>query len=179
MKVSTGGDQSHMRARSAYEKAGFVPLPVVNYFGNRGAPASIGTMRSANSEFQTHPRLIIVCGLPGSGRTSHAKEIEQDLSAVRLCADEWADAMGINLWEGETRQRIGQLQWKAAQQILTAGGIIVIEWGIWARSERDVLRKGREDWRLQSNSTSSMLPSTSCSIGFGGGTRKGRLPIPG
>lgn len=86
------------------------------------------------------PRLIIVCGMPGSGKTTRAKEIEQNLRAVRFCADEWMDAMGINLWEGEVRHRVEELQWKIAQQILGIGGIVVIEWGTWARSERDALR---------------------------------------
>ena len=30
--VSTGGDIGHAPARRAYEKAGFTPMPVVNYF---------------------------------------------------------------------------------------------------------------------------------------------------
>jgi predicted kinase len=91
-------------------------------------------------EPQTGPRLIIVCGLPGSGKTSHGKQIEQDLGAVRFCADEWMDAIGINLWEAEARDRIEKLQWKMAQEILSFGHCVVVEWGTWARSERDILR---------------------------------------
>ena len=30
--VSTGGDPSHAPARKVYEKAGFIPLPIVNYY---------------------------------------------------------------------------------------------------------------------------------------------------
>lgn len=30
--VSTGGDIGHAPARRTYEKAGFTPMPVVNYF---------------------------------------------------------------------------------------------------------------------------------------------------
>jgi predicted kinase len=88
----------------------------------------------------TGPRLIIVCGLPGSGKTAHAQRLERNLRAVRFCADEWMNALGINLWEGETRQRIEDLQWKMAQEILSRGRCVVIEWGTWARSERDALR---------------------------------------
>jgi len=91
-------------------------------------------------EPQTGPRLIIVCGLPGSGKTSHAKQIGQNLRAVRFCADEWMDAMGINLWEAEARERIEKLQWKMAQEFLSLGHCVVIEWGTWTRSERDALR---------------------------------------
>lgn len=88
------------------------------------------------------PRLIIVCGLPGSGKTTHAREVEQSLRAVRFCPDEWMNALEINLWETGARARIEKLQWKLAQDILTIGRNVVIEWGTWARSERDALRTG-------------------------------------
>jgi predicted kinase len=88
------------------------------------------------------PRLIIVCGLPGSGKTTHAKEVEQSLRAVRFCPDEWMNAMEISLWETGARARIEKLQWKLAQDLLTVGHNVVIEWGTWARSERDALRTG-------------------------------------
>jgi predicted kinase len=98
--------------------------------------------RDSMSELQTGPRLIIVCGLPGSGKTTHAKQVEQNFRAVRFCPDEWMNALEIGLWEGETRQRIERLQWKLAQDLLTLGHTVVIEWGTWARSERDALRIG-------------------------------------
>jgi predicted kinase len=87
-------------------------------------------------------RLIIVCGLPGSGKTTHAKQVEQELRAVRFCPDEWMDALGIGLWDGESRERIEKLQWKLAQEILVLGQNVVIEWGTWGRSERGALRCG-------------------------------------
>jgi predicted kinase len=68
--------------------------------------------------------------------------IEQRLHAVRFSADDWMEAIGINLWNSEARQRIEDLQWQLAQQILSLGGNVVIEWGTWSRSERDVLRSG-------------------------------------
>jgi len=92
------------------------------------------------AELQTGPRLIIVCGLPGSGKTLHAKHVERQLRAVRFCADEWMEAIGINVWDGEARDRIEKLQWKMAQELLSVGQSAVIEWGTWGRSERDVLR---------------------------------------
>jgi predicted kinase len=88
------------------------------------------------------PRLIIVCGLPGSGKTTHARQVERNLRAVRFCPDEWMDALEIGLWEGEIRTRIEKLQWKLAQDLLALGHNVVIEWGTWARSERDALRTG-------------------------------------
>jgi predicted kinase len=87
-------------------------------------------------------KLIIVCGLPGSGKTTHAKRLEQELRAVRLCPDEWITALGAGLWQSDFRGRIEQLQWKLAQDLLALGYTIVIEWGTWVRSERDTLREG-------------------------------------
>jgi predicted kinase len=87
-------------------------------------------------------KLIVVCGLPGSGKTTHAKQLERELRAIRLCPDEWITALGTGLWQSDFRGRIEELQWKLAQDLLALGHTIVIEWGTWARSERDRLREG-------------------------------------
>jgi predicted kinase len=52
------------------------------------------------------------------------------------------DALGIDLWDGEVRDRIERLQWKLAQEILVLGHNVVIEWGTWGKAERDALRCG-------------------------------------
>lgn len=88
------------------------------------------------------PRLIIVCGLPGAGKTTLSKTIEKRLRAVRLCPDEWLDALAINLHREDFRGRVEALQWKLAQDLLGLGLTVIIEWGTWARSERDTLRLG-------------------------------------
>jgi len=87
-------------------------------------------------------RLIIVCGLPGSGKTTFAKALENSLGAIRFSPDDWMDALSINLWDEEKRARIEALQWKIAQQLLALGLVVIIEWGTWGRSERDALRLG-------------------------------------
>ena len=50
------------------------------------------------------------------------------------------DALSLNLWEEDQRARIEALQWKFAQQLLALGLTVIIEWGTWARTERDTLR---------------------------------------
>lgn len=87
-------------------------------------------------------RLIVICGLPGSGKTTAALSLERRLGAVRLSADDWMSELGINLWDEEARARIESVQWKLTQKLLTAGLIVIIEWGTWGRDERDVLRLG-------------------------------------
>lgn len=86
------------------------------------------------------PRLIIVCGLPGSGKTTLAKMIETNLRAIRFCPDDWLDALSINLYDEDMRAKIEALQWKVAQDLLVLGLTVIIEWGTWGKSERDTLR---------------------------------------
>ena len=90
-------------------------------------------------------RLIIVCGLPGSGKTTLAKWLEGKLRAVRLAPDEWMDALSINLYDEASREKIEALQWKFGQALLKLGLVVIVEWGTWARSERDALRLGARD----------------------------------
>jgi predicted kinase len=91
--------------------------------------------------------LIVVCGLPGSGKTTLAralesKLLESKLKAIRFSPDDWLDALSINLYREDVRGKIEALQWKLAQELLAVGVTVIIEWGTWARSERDTLRLG-------------------------------------
>ena len=87
-------------------------------------------------------RLIIVCGLPGAGKTTVATALAEQHDGVRYSPDDWMDAIGINLWDEAKRAGIEQLQWQQAQSLLALGGTAIIEWGTWARAERDTLREG-------------------------------------
>ena len=91
---------------------------------------------------RTGPRLIIVCGLPGSGKTTLAKELEGRLRAIRFSPDEWMDALSLDVYDEERRGKIEALQWKFDQELLALGLTVIIEWGTWGRSERDTLRLG-------------------------------------
>jgi predicted kinase len=64
-------------------------------------------------------RLIIVCGLPGSGKTALAKVLEVKHGAVRLSADEWMDALAIDLYDEARRAKIAALQWEIGRRLLS------------------------------------------------------------
>lgn len=87
-------------------------------------------------------RLVVVCGLPGSGKTTVARRVAATSNAVRMCPDDWMDAAGISLWDEAARARLEAAQWVESQALLLAGRDVVVEWGTWAREERDVLH----DW---------------------------------
>lgn len=93
-------------------------------------------------ESSTGPRLIILCGLPGSGKTTRAKALEARLGAVRLSPDEWMHALALNLHDEERRGRTEALQWQLARELLALGLVVILDWGTWGRSERDALRLG-------------------------------------
>lgn len=85
-------------------------------------------------------RLFVVCGLPGSGKTTLARALEDRADAVRLSADEWMAEMAIDLFDSDARDRVEAVQWQLAQRLLQLGQSVVIEWGTWSRAERDALR---------------------------------------
>lgn len=88
------------------------------------------------------PRLMIVCGLPGSGKTTCARKLEERSGGVRFSPDEWMAALSLDLWDEARRAQIEALQWKLAQTLLALGATVILEWGTWGRSERDALRAG-------------------------------------
>jgi len=96
-------------------------------------------------EHAAGPRLIIVCGLPGSGKTTVARALEKRLNAIRLCPDEWLQALSLDVYDEQRRAKIETLQWDLTRRLLAHGLIVIIEWGTWGRSERDALRMGARE----------------------------------
>lgn len=88
------------------------------------------------------PRLILVCGLPGAGKTTLALRLAQEVPAVRLGADEWMARLGIDLHDEGMRDRLEQLFWQLAQELLQLGMSVILEFGFWARVEREEKRLG-------------------------------------
>lgn len=85
-------------------------------------------------------KLIIISGLPGSGKTTIAIQLQNQAPAVRLSADEWMDFLSINLYDEEARGKMEALQWKIGKELLILGLTVIVEWGTWGSAERDKLR---------------------------------------
>ncbi|HVK34029.1 MAG TPA: AAA family ATPase, partial [Microlunatus sp.] len=81
----------------------------------------------------TEPVLIIVCGLPGAGKTTISRSLATERTGIRLCPDDWLEALEISLWDEQLRDRVERLQWELARDLLRAGNVVIIEWGTWGR----------------------------------------------
>lgn len=85
-------------------------------------------------------------GLPCSGKTTLAQKIENEGSALRLTTDEWhVRLFGQDAEEAELDARhslIEALLWNIASRALELGMNVILDFGFWAREER-------EDYRLR------------------------------
>jgi predicted kinase len=86
--------------------------------------------------------LILICGLPGSGKTTLARQLVRELNALALSGDEWMAQLGIDLWDEATRDRIERLFWALAQDLLRHEVSVILDSGFWLRSDRDEKRAG-------------------------------------
>lgn len=84
--------------------------------------------------------MILTCGLPGAGKTTLAKQLAADRRALRLSKDEWLWALGSTPWDATTQKKVERELWRLAQEALRLGLGVVLDFGLWARTERDELR---------------------------------------
>jgi predicted kinase len=86
------------------------------------------------------PRLLLLCGLPGAGKTTIARELADAYGAVRLDNDEWKLALGIHPFDGDVGLRLETQLLALTERLLTLGTSVILEWGVWTRVEREGLR---------------------------------------
>jgi predicted kinase len=84
--------------------------------------------------------LYLICGLPGSGKTTLAKQLEKKHNALRLCPDEWIAQIledpNDRTEMDRLRDIIESIQWGVAKRSLVLGMNVILEYGFWSRRER-------------------------------------------
>jgi len=87
--------------------------------------------------------LHIICGMPGTGKTTLAAKIEREHNALRLTPDDWMMALAGGDGRDEAlRARIEAVQFTLALRALELGLDVVLDNGFWSRRERDNCRTG-------------------------------------
>ena len=85
---------------------------------------------------------MLICGLPASGKSTLARQLAPKIPAIRLDKDGWVTQLGADVWDDGFRVRIERQLWALAQELLAQGQSVILEWGHWARAERDEKRLG-------------------------------------
>jgi predicted kinase len=90
------------------------------------------------------PTLYVMVGLPASGKTTLAKELELQHNALRLTKDDWMMPLfGWGEFE-DKRETVEALLWSVGARALQLGVNVVLDYGLWARVERDEYRARAE-----------------------------------
>ncbi|RJF71901.1 ATP-binding protein [Deinococcus cavernae] len=87
--------------------------------------------------------LTLLCGLPGSGKTTYACRLEER-GSLRLSSDDWMVPLFGHYMPREVFDErlavVRQLQWELTAKLLKAGVNVVLDDGFWTRAEREHYR---------------------------------------
>lgn len=91
----------------------------------------------------------LLAGLNGAGKTTYARRLAATCPAVRFSLDEWVIRLYAVAYDDprypELRAVCTDLIWDVAQQVLSTGTDVVLDWNQWSRSRR-------EEWRDKARS---------------------------
>lgn len=85
--------------------------------------------------------LHLMVGLPSSGKTTLAKQLEYTLPALRLTPDEWMLKVVEDAYDEDKRAVVETMLWEIAGQVLQLGNDVILDYGFWAKEERDDFRQ--------------------------------------
>jgi predicted kinase len=89
--------------------------------------------------------LHLMIGLPCSGKTTLARKLEKEYNALLLTPDIWHLKLFGNDFPGEEHDRnhnnIESIMRDVCSSVLKIGVDVILDFGFWARVERDEFRK--------------------------------------
>ena len=102
-------------------------------------------MYTHNHPEQTDPRVApavvyLIVGLPGAGKTTHAKELETSASALRLTPDESQIVLFGDQNPPEKRDLVEGKLVELGMRAAELGINVVFDFGFWGKDERSALR---------------------------------------
>ena len=87
-------------------------------------------------------RLVLICGLPASGKTTLARQLAPKIDAIRLDKDQWTTELGARCVGRRASCPCRSAAVGACPRQPALGQSVILEWGHWARAERDEKRLG-------------------------------------
>lgn len=91
-------------------------------------------------ETSSRPTLYVMIGLPAAGKTTVARQLEDEHRALRLTPDEWMIPLFGESDAGGKRDVLeGRFVWLATRA-LRFGVSVVLDFGVWGKDERSALR---------------------------------------
>lgn len=83
------------------------------------------------------PTLVLFCGLPGSGKTTLAKQLEKQGKGIRICTDDWESDLGMNHNPDNFHKKLQKRLYDHALELLRHGQSVILEDGLWMKKERE------------------------------------------
>jgi predicted kinase len=70
-------------------------------------------------------RLVLICGLPASGKSTLARQLAPKIPAIRLDKDGWVTQLGGDVWDEEFRVRLEHQLWVLSRDLLARGQSVI------------------------------------------------------
>jgi predicted kinase len=90
--------------------------------------------------------MVLIVGLPGAGKTTVARRLEVERGGLRFTPDEWMEPLfGVSEAGGRRWVLESQLFWGIAARALSLGVSVILDYGCWSETERDLFRTRAHD----------------------------------
>lgn len=114
-----------------------VKIRLVFWYSNPRLGEPIRICYTKTMKEDSKPTLILFCGLPGSGKTTLAKKLEEQGKGIRICTDDWQEDLMVNHDDDKFHDRLQRRLYSHALALLRHNQSVILEDGLWMKSERE------------------------------------------